>query len=248
MTDVSGQAALLTPQMRRRWERYAVESRRPLVSLAFLLPLVLLYEYAAAGVLRAGGPGRELLVHNRIHGVLSWFGIVGVWVPVVVLVASLLVWHGLRRERWRVRPNVLPIMVGESAVLTVPLLVLSALFHPALPGAGVEVRAQLVRALGAGIYEELVFRLLLIGALMWLATEILRLRGASARWSAVAASAVVFSLAHLAPIGAEPFLWETFGFRLAAGLYLAIVFTGRGLGIASGCHVAYNLLLVWLRG
>ncbi len=211
--------------------------------LLFVLPLTALYELTA-GVNGAGG---QLLAQGLIRGLLGWFGFVGAWMPAAALLATLLAWHRLRRDRWRTRWWVGPAMAGESLVLAVPLLVFGALFQPSPATTVASLGARLNAALGAGIYEELVFRLLLIGGLAWLLAEAFRVPRPAALWTAAALAAVLFSLCHFKPMGAEPFAWNSFWFLLAAAGYLSVVFVERGLGVATGCHVAYNLFLVWLR-
>ena len=48
------------------------------------------------------------------------------------------------------------------------------------------------------------------------------------------------------PIGVEVFAWGPFAARMAAGVYLSMVFVGRGFGIAVGCHAAHNIALLWI--
>ena len=237
----------VSPGRRPWWRRYRRETRRPAHCLLFLLPLAAIYEIGALSVAGGEADGRDLLVPQSIREVLGWFGFLGSWVPWVMLVVALLVWHRLSRDRWTVRGWVFPGMVLESLVLTVPLLILSALFPQRGEVVAAGVPAQLVKALGAGVYEELVFRLLLISGLTWLLVEVARLRGTSALWAAAALASLVFARCHFQPIGWEPLRWGAFWFRAVAGVYLAILFIGRGLGVSAGCHAAYNMLLVWLR-
>jgi membrane protease YdiL (CAAX protease family) len=225
----------------RRWRRYLRESRRPLHCLVFLAPWVLVYEVAARLPDDGHGPARDLFAHSVIQDLLGWFGLVGFWLPPVVLVATLLAWHRTRRDRWRVRWWVFPGMLLESLLLAVPLLALSALFEAA-------AQTRLIAALGAGIYEELVFRLLLISGLAWVLVETAQLGRRMALGVAVGLASLLFSLCHFEPVGPEPFAWRAFCFRLTAGVYLSLVFVRRGLGVSSGCHAGYNVLLAWLRG
>lgn len=240
-------AAVQTHRARALRRRYLREAPRPTHSLLFLLGLAVLYEIGVMAVTRGAGPGRELLVPSVIQGLLQWAGIVGHWVPAAVLVSALLIWHRLRHDHWRVRGWVLLVMVPESLLLTAPLLVLSALFGQAGAAAGTGWQGQLVSALGAGAYEELVFRMLLISGLAWVLREFVRLRGPAAVGAAVVLASVLFAQCHFAPLGWQPFGWGAFWFHLVAGLYLSVVYLGRGLGVAGGCHAAYNLLLVCLR-
>jgi membrane protease YdiL (CAAX protease family) len=232
-------AVLVPPQWRGRWRRYAREARRPLQSLLFLIPLMLVYEVGTRWGATGRRPAGDLLAYSVIENLLGWFGLVGSWLPPAVLVLSLLVWQHRRRERWRVRWSILPAMLVESLALAIPLLALSALFE-APP------RAQWLNAIGAGLYEELVFRLLLFSGLTWLLVEVFRMGRDTAPWLAVALAVLAFALCHFEPLGAEYLSWKPFWFKAVAGLYLSVLFLERGLGICSGCHVAYNLLLVWL--
>lgn len=207
---------------------------------------MLVYE---VGIRLLGGehrPPRALLAHSAIQQLLAWFGVVGAWVTPVVLVVTLLVWHRLERDRWRFRAPVWLGMIGEGIGLALPLLALSALFSAPHATAGART-TQLLVALGAGVYEEVVFRLLLIAALGWLLGAIVGIPRSAALPSAVVLAAILFAASHFAPIGSAAFAWTPFWFQLVAGLYLGVVFVGRGLGIAAACHAAYNMALVVLR-
>jgi hypothetical protein len=232
----------------RAWQRYRHQTRRPAVCLAFVLPLAAIYELGALWV--AGGRlgARELLVPRSIREVLAWFGFQGFWLPALALVVSLLMWHRIRRDRWQVPIRVVPLMGLESLLLALPLVIVSALFPPRVEAGLAELPVRLVNGLGAGVYEELVFRLLLISGLTWLLGELLEVRGAPGRWTAAAIAALIFSGCHFAPLGGEPFRWGAFWFRAVAGMYLAVLYFRRGLGISTGAHAAYNLLLVGWHG
>ncbi len=228
----------LSPWSRKRWRRYAREAQRPLHSLLFILPLVIVYEVFVSRAAETGQP-HSLVAYGFVADLLAWIGLAGAWVPPVTLVATLILWHWRRGDRWRVRWWVLPAMVLEGAVLAVPLWVLSALFSAPPP-------ARPLDALGAGIYEEFVFRLLLVSLLTWLLVELARLSRDVALWVAVGLAAVVFAICHFSPLGAATWSWQSLVFTLVAGFYLAVIFVGRGLGVAVGAHVAYNLLLMWV--
>jgi hypothetical protein len=102
---------------------------------------------------------------------------------------------------------------------------------------------RLAVGIGAGIYEELVFRLVLISVLVMIGLDFLKLRRVTVTVAAVAISALIFSAHHHYPIGNEPFIITRFLFRAMAGAYLAVVFWYRGYGPAAGCHAAYNVAL-----
>lgn len=110
--------------------------------------------------------------------------------------------------------------------------------------------ANIVTGIGAGIYEELVFRLILICALMLLFQDILRFPYKNSIVLAVIISAALFSAHHHIdfvsgqPNDADPFNLTKFAFRTIAGIYFAVLFAIRGFGITAGTHAFYNIIAV----
>ena len=107
---------------------------------------------------------------------------------------------------------------------------------------------EIVTGIGAGIYEELVFRLILIVLLMMFFQDALRLSHKSSIILSVLISAALFSAHHhivfldgrLGRI--TDFNWTKFSFRTMAGIYFSILFAIRGFGITAGTHAFYNIL------
>jgi membrane protease YdiL (CAAX protease family) len=110
--------------------------------------------------------------------------------------------------------------------------------------------ANIVTGIGAGIYEELVFRLILICLLMLLLQDVLRLDHKNSIVLSVLISAALFSAHHHIdflsgrPNVIDPFNWTRFAFRTLAGIYFAILFAIRGFGITAGTHAFYNIIAV----
>lgn len=108
--------------------------------------------------------------------------------------------------------------------------------------------ASIVTGIGAGIYEELVFRLILICLLMMFFQDLLRLSHKSSIILSVLISAALFS-AHHHVIILDGQIGQTgtfnamqFGFRTIAGVYFAILFAIRGFGITAGTHACYDII------
>jgi membrane protease YdiL (CAAX protease family) len=157
-------------------------------------------------------------------------------------------------------------MIVESAVLAVPLFVVSALVRHYVPimtagASGGEAalasssdillaatapdwRGMVVLSLGAGIYEELVFRLIAFAALSLVFVDLLKGDRRRAGPLIVVVAAVLFALYHYK--GPEAFTWPTFVFRTVAGLYFGVVFLVRGFGVTVGSHAAYDIIIVGL--
>jgi hypothetical protein len=107
---------------------------------------------------------------------------------------------------------------------------------------------SLVTGIGAGIYEELVFRLILICLLVVFFQDLLRTPYNNALILSVFISSALFSAHHHVlfvegRFGAGiPFTWTEFGFRTAAGVYFSVLFAVRGFGITAGTHVFYDII------
>jgi hypothetical protein len=108
--------------------------------------------------------------------------------------------------------------------------------------------ASIVTGIGAGIYEELVFRLILICILMLLFQDVLRLSHKNSIILSVLVSAALFSAHHhIVLVNGQlalsaAFNGTEFGFRTIAGVYFAILFAIRGFGITAGTHAFYDII------
>ncbi|MHC4556482.1 MAG: CPBP family intramembrane glutamic endopeptidase [Planctomycetota bacterium] len=110
--------------------------------------------------------------------------------------------------------------------------------------------ANIVTGIGAGIYEELLFRLILICVLMMLFQDVLRFTHKNSILLSVLISAALFSAHHHIdflsgqPNATDPFNLTRFAFRTIAGIYFAVLFAIRGFGITAGTHAFYNIIAV----
>jgi hypothetical protein len=108
--------------------------------------------------------------------------------------------------------------------------------------------ASIVTGVGAGIYEEMVFRFILICVLMALCQYVFRLDHTNALVLSVLLSAALFSAHHHVVFvdgqlnSGSPFHWGEFAFRTLAGIYFACLFAVRGFGITAGTHALYDVI------
>jgi membrane protease YdiL (CAAX protease family) len=99
-------------------------------------------------------------------------------------------------------------------------------------------------SLGAGLFEEFVFRVLLVNALL-LATRMVLAEWLAATVSVMGA-AFLFAAAHYVGAYAEPLALHSFAFRWLAGLLFTLIYYRRGFAIAAYSHAFYDIwLLVW---
>ena len=239
-------------------EHYFLRSQQPLQALIFLLPLIVLYEL---GALFYATPvtGRRLSARSYMQDFLELFGAVGDYLPGLAVVVVLLAWHVAQRDRWRFQPWLYPGMLLESAALAVPLLVFGVLTGPQRAAAVLAAppplagsvdlgsmpwQAALVFSIGAGIYEELVFRLAAIALVHLLLVDVLEIPERRGAVLAVLASALLFAGYHFTED--NPFTWPRFVFYFAAGLYFAVIYVLRGFGIVAAAHAFYDIMIVAL--
>jgi len=235
----------------RPHEDYWNQTRLPLVNLAFLLPLLVVYE---VGVWSVGGPAPEQVRNGADLWMRSGLNRLGLQQPFLLpmLVLTLLLgWHVAGRYPRRCPLDALPGMMAESVVCAFLLVALGqgmyaafAAFdtRPVLSTNTPDAAMLAVTFLGAGIYEEVLFRLCLLSA----CAGLLRAGGLGMRSStlpAVALSSVAFAVAHVVGPSAEAFDGFRFSFRLLAGGYFGLLFVWRGLGISVGAHAGYDLLV-----
>ena len=101
-------------------------------------------------------------------------------------------------------------------------------------------------AIGAGIYEEAVFRLGLISLLMIFFTRALLWHRVPAALLTVVGAGVIFSLFHyVGPMG-ETFSWNSMAYRSVAGVLLGGLYFLRGFGITAYTHTVYDLFVLGL--
>lgn len=230
---------------------YLSATRHPWSCFLFLLPLLVAYEI---GVLWLGGARPEQL-RNGADTWLRWgleaCGLYQLyWAPALVAVLFLYRSGSCRRPRPDDPLGVWLGMAIESLVYAFGLWGLSRGLGPLLDRLGVplslpaheEILRQVVTFVGAGIYEEVLFRLFLYAGLFRV-LRLLRFHWAGALLLAAVTSSLVFAAAHhMGPYG-EPFDRYAFLFRTIAGLYFTVLYQFRGFGIAVGAHAGYDVLV-----
>jgi hypothetical protein len=246
----------MTSSSTQAWRRYLAESRAHRYSLLFALPLLLLYELLEAiAPVRSGGGvvrnGADVLLTGLFSAALGPRGPL-VFMALVIGVALVLVWRD-RRGAPPLRAATFFTMLLESAVLALcfgfvigtatvhlvgPLRSLAA--GGPLDGAPL---ARLTLSLGAGLYEELLFRVVIV-ALIANGLRLLGLGRVVAGVVAVISGALLFSAFHyVGPFG-EPLRLESFVFRTLAGVGFSALYLTRGFGITAWTHALYDVAVL----
>lgn len=253
-TRDSTEPALGPPPAAGYWQL----SRQPLASLLFIAPFLAIYE---AGMLIAGPQALRNGADVWLRQLLDLVGLGNYFLLPLLTAGILLAWQHLAGLPWRASPRVLLGMAVESGALAVALLLIARMHAnwfaaisitattathgaawlaaaPPVPG----LLGRLTLYLGAGIYEELLFRLMLLSLL----AAALRASGVGRGWAFAAAvliSSVVFSAAHYVGPHGDAIRLSSFVFRFLAGAFFSVLFVVRGFGIAAGAHACYDILV-----
>jgi len=203
-------------------------------SLVLIFPLLLGY---AIGVLFTGR------VNGADVGTRMLYALCGsrtVYLLVYAAIAILFLLWLRRGNRWStLRLEIAAPVILEAAIYAFTLGALISLVLERLLGLGLDGNS-LVAALGAGVHEELVFRLGLMAGLVGL------LRGLDHRFAlalALVASSLLFAAAHHLGAHGEPFTTHAFLFRSLAGAAFGAIFWYRSLAHAVYAHVLYDIVV-----
>jgi hypothetical protein len=239
-------------------QSYWRASRAPRYSYTFALPLLALYELLAA-----------ILPLEETHGVRNgadvilkslFYAALGKWGPLAfgVLLVGLFLWGAWRDARANAQPlraSYFAAMLGESVVLAlasgvivglITARVLGTLHALAIaPMQELDVPTRLMVSLGAGLYEELLFRVILVSGLAYFGRAVCGFSTRIAGAFAVVVGAVIFSAFHYIGAYGDVFTVQSFVFRMIAGLFFSALYVLRGFGVVAWTHSLYDVFLLF---
>ena len=231
-------------------QRYTTLSQRPSYILAFLLPMIVYYEIA----LYTADKNIQIKAHDALVRFFERFDMPptqGLFLGGIAIITILAIKHIMSKDRWSIEPRVIFGMAFESIILTLPLLAIgsvlagiTAAMNPsALQTLGLSERIAV--SLGAGLYEEFLFRWLLITGVHTLVCNVFKQSNLAGITSGVIMSSITFAMYHDFPnfgtLGVVALL-----FYGIAGVYLSLIYVNRGFGIAAGTHAAYDIVATTL--
>jgi hypothetical protein len=136
-------------------------------------------------------------------------------------------------------------MGSVIVLLMTKVLGISPALATGLPEQG--LLTKLVMSLGAGVYEETVFRLGLLSACIAVCDRLLGMSRWAAMVVAFLVSSLIFSLVHYLPPMGDPFAFGSFTFRALAGILFGVLFKLRGFAVAVYTHAFYDVFVLAVR-
>ncbi len=227
--------------------------RNLLTSLILVFPLFLLYQIGVLFTLPMlnGADFVTVLLFSSLG-----LSVKGYLLFLVAVVLGFVLALAVLKRTQHFNSRVIVPVVLESTVyaLTMGSLILlvmtrvlgiSPTLAAGLPAQGLLTR--LVMSLGAGVYEEAVFRLGLLSGCIAVLDKVLGM----SRWAAVLGafllSSVAFSAVHFLPPMGDPWSFGSFTFRGLAGVAFAALFKLRGLAVAVYTHALYDVFVLVLQ-
>ena len=227
---------------------YLLKSRTSFYSFLFTLPLFFLYEvnilFLSWDDILVVRNGADFLMRN----ILESFDIYGLYGLGLVFFLGLLVTYIFfikEDQKQEVNVNFLFIMLAESMLWSVVLYFLLFKFMVLLMNpTGKTILQQVTLAIGAGIYEEFLFRVLLIAGLSGILGFVFMWDKTFKNIIAVVLSGGIFSAFHFMGEYGDFFSMELFLIRFFAGLILGVLYMYRGFGITAYTHSIYDLIVL----
>lgn len=201
-------------------------------SFVLIFPLLLAYEI---GVLFAGRVNGADVVTRLIYVAL---GTKTAYMLVYAAIAlAYLVWIR-KAQRWgTLRLDIAMPVILEAAIYAMTLGAVIHLILDRLLGLGID-KDSFISALGAGVHEEIVFRLGLFAGL----ASLLRDQRLSLPFTLVVSS-LLFAGAHHIGAHGEAFTVHVFAYRTLAGCAFGAIFWYRSLAHAVYAHTLYDLVV-----
>ena len=227
---------------------YILKSRTSFYSFLFTLPLFFIYEinilFLSWDDILVVRNGADFLMRN----ILESFDIYGLYGLGLVFFLGLLVTYIFfikEDQQQEVNVNFLFIMLAESILWSLVLYFLLFQFMVFLMNpTGKTVLQQVTLAIGAGIYEEFLFRVLLIASLSGILRFVFMWGKTFISIVAVILSGGIFSAFHFMGEYGDFFSMELFLIRFFAGLILGVLYMYRGFGITAYTHSIYDLIVL----
>lgn len=226
---------------------YFRRSRVLLSSVIFTIPLFIIYEIGVISLETSDIPDLRNGADVLMRQILESFGLTGyhgVGLTYIFLVAGLIIYHR-RNLKDHFAGNIYFLMFLESIIWSV-IIYGSLLATQVLLSTGTAPRLiqQIVLAVGAGLYEELVFRVFLIHGISQILQFIFKWDKTAGTAGSIIIAAGLFSIFHfVGTFGDVPGI-GLFIVRFAGGVVLGVIYVFRGFGIVAYAHSIYDLVIM----
>lgn len=231
--------------------RYLKDTHNLLYSFLVSIPLFLLYELLIVISQPSGEAIVRISVDVWIKSLFTYLGLNAMSFSLLLLliIGSVILFR--ERERLKtVRFAYFPVLLLEAAFYAIIVAMISQSLVSLLlnmaasdPINSLSMIEKIALSLGAGLYEELFFRVILVTSLIWVFTKMMGKKWAGIT-AAVLLSALLFSAVHYIGSMGDAFTIGSFLYRFLFGLILNGIYVWRGFGVAAWTHAIYDIMVI----
>lgn len=233
-------------------KQYFSNTHSLLYSFLFSVPLFLIYE----GLILISQPNADHIVRISVDvwmkSIFSWFGVNAV--SFSLLFMMLLGFFILYKEREKLKDlkfSYFLVMIAETIIYAIIVAIISSALTSLILNFSandsvdsLSYLQKLALSLGAGLYEELFFRVLLVSGFVFIFNKMFNNKKWAANIAAVTLSAALFSAVHYTGSMGDLFTLNSFLYRFLFGLILNGIYIWRGFGVAAWTHALYDVIVI----
>ncbi len=226
--------------------RYLKESSHPHYGSIVSLAMLALYE-----ILIISTPSNGYIIRNGpdawFRNIFSILGISSHQMSFVLITLSLISIIYFYDSKVAIKGKIFLAIIAESIILA---MISGALINWVIAGLLMmsnsitgSVFGDLGLSIGAGLFEELFFRVFLTTLLIWLGRSIFKKKLFAITFAVITAS-FLFSLAHYVGSGSDNLETYSFLFRFFAGIWFTSIYSTRGFAVVALTHAFYDIFVL----
>lgn len=236
------------------FKTYFSDTKNLLYSFLISLPLFLAYELLILISQPDASQIVRISVDSSFKSIFSLLGVNALSITLlIVALFGMFILYKEREQLKRLRFKFFPMMIAESTVYAVLVTLVATFFISMIfaisandPISSLSGLQKFALSLGAGLYEELFFRVILVSVLILAFRKVFNNKNWAAMAAAITLSALLFSLVHYVGSMGDPFTFSSFTYRFVFGLMLNGIYVWRGFGIAAWTHALYDLMVLFI--
>jgi membrane protease YdiL (CAAX protease family) len=237
--------------MTNKVKQYFENTNTLLYSFLVSLPLFFLYEILILISQPSGDAIVRISVDVWIKSLFTSLGVSAIsFSLLIVAIIGLFILYKERERLKTLKFIYFPTLLLEATVYAIVVAFISQslvsfMLNMAVsdPIATLTTTQKLALSLGAGLYEELFFRVILVTVLILIFTKVF-----GKKWAAITAavvlSALLFSAVHYIGSMGDAFTLGSFLYRFLFGLILNGIYVWRGFGVAAWTHAIYDIMVI----
>jgi|SRR6056297_105202 membrane protease YdiL (CAAX protease family) len=237
--------------MTNQVKQYFENTNNLLYSFLVSLPLFFLYEILILISQPSGDAIVRISVDVWIKSLFSSLGVSAISFSLLIIaIVGLFILYKEKERLKTLKFAYFPMLLLEATIYAIVVAFISQSLVSFMlnmaasdPIATLTTTQKLALSLGAGLYEELFFRVILVTVFILIFTKVF-----GKKWAAVTASvvlsALLFSAVHYIGSMGDAFTLGSFLYRFLFGLILNGIYVWRGFGVAAWTHAIYDIMVI----